>query len=110
MMNQHPQQFTFKGNPVARLTKALRTSKQLTAIRALANRRRIDADAECFALMQCQVIDLTIWAASAFIEWLQSEHFTSAVNVRCVGCHTAMKSYSGGKLCFYCVLDEPIAA
>jgi len=110
MMNQNPQQFTFSGNPVARLTKALRTPRQLTAIRALANRRRIDEDAECFALMKCQVIDLTIWAASAFIDWLQSEHFTSAVKVRCVGCKAKMSPHSRSRLCFYCVLGEAIAA
>jgi len=110
MMNQHPQQFSFKGNPVARLTKVLRTPKQLTAIRALANRRGINEDAECFALMKCQVADLTIWAASALIDWLKSEHFTSAINVHCLGCKTKMSPHSRSRLCFYCVLDEPIAA
>jgi hypothetical protein len=106
MMNQNPQQFTFTGNPVARLTKALRTPKQLTAIRALANRRRIDEDAECFALMKCQVADLTIWAASALIDWLKSEHFTSAINVHCVGCKVKMSPHSHSRLCFYCVLYQ----
>ena len=110
MHKQQPKQFTFSGNPKARLTKALRTPGQLTAIRAIANRRRIDEDEECFALMKCQVADLTIRAASALIDWLQSDYFTSAVGIPCTACRSKMSPHSRAGLCFYCVLEQPIAA
>jgi len=110
MKDDNPKEFCFHGEPVARMTKALRSLKQLTAIRSIANKLRIDAGEVCQALMKCNVIDLTVWAASVLIGWLKSDYFKSAVVVTCVGCNAVMHPQSKSRLCLYCVLEGLVAA
>lgn len=58
--------------PVAQTMSDLVTPKQLTAIRAISNAKRIDADAECFEFHKCKPDELSRKTASAFIDHLQT--------------------------------------
>jgi hypothetical protein len=63
----------FPSEPVAKTMADLVTPKQLVAIRAIANAQRINAEAECQALLGCRPEELSRRAASAFIDHLKSK-------------------------------------
>ncbi|HJQ71592.1 MAG TPA: Rad52/Rad22 family DNA repair protein [Blastocatellia bacterium] len=63
----------FPSEPVAKTMADLVTPKQLVAIRAIANAQRVNAEAECQALLNCRPEELSRRAASAFIDHLKSK-------------------------------------
>ncbi|MEW6732170.1 MAG: Rad52/Rad22 family DNA repair protein [Acidobacteriota bacterium] len=62
----------FPRDPVAKNVADTATAKQLAAIRAIANAQGIDAQAECFELLNCRPEELSRRAASAFIDHLKT--------------------------------------
>jgi hypothetical protein len=66
----HPQ---FPSEPVAKTMADLVTPKQLVAIRAIANAQRVNAEAECQAMLGCRPEELSRRAASVFIDHLKSK-------------------------------------
>jgi Rad52/22 family double-strand break repair protein len=65
-------QSQFPSEPIAKTMADLVTPKQLVAIRAIANAQRVNAEAECIALLGCRPEELSRRAASAFIDHLKS--------------------------------------
>jgi len=63
----------FPSEPIAKTMADLVTPKQLVAIRAIANAQRINAEAECQAMLNCRPEELSRRAASAFIDHLKSK-------------------------------------
>ena len=61
----------FPANPVAKSLSDLVTAKQLGMIRAIAREIGIDADEECSKVLKCRTDELSIKAASSFIQYLQ---------------------------------------
>jgi hypothetical protein len=68
--SSHPQ---FPSEPVAKTMADLVTPKQLVAIRAIANAQRVNAEAECQAMLGCRPEELSRRAASVFIDHLKSK-------------------------------------
>jgi hypothetical protein len=67
-------QSQFSGEPVAKTIAELVTPKQLVAIRAIANAQKLNAEAECVAMLGCKPEELSRRAASAFIDHLKSKN------------------------------------
>jgi hypothetical protein len=63
----------FPSEPIAKTMADLVTPKQLVAIRAIANAQRINAEAECQAMLNCRPEELSRRAASAFIDHLKAK-------------------------------------
>ena len=63
----------FPSEPIAKTMADLVTPKQLVAIRAIANAQRVNAEAECQALLNCRPEELSRRAASAFIDHLKTK-------------------------------------
>lgn len=61
----------FPADPVAKTLAEMVTTKQLGMIRAVAREAAIDADKECFEMLNCRVSELSRRAASAFIDHLR---------------------------------------
>ena len=61
----------FPPDPVARSLGQLVTAKQLGMIRAMARESNVDADEECYSVMNCSAGELTKRAASSLIQHLQ---------------------------------------
>jgi hypothetical protein len=68
--NGHAQ---FPSEPIAKTMADLVTPKQLVAIRAIANAQRVNAEAECQAMLNCRPEELSRRAASAFIDHLKAK-------------------------------------
>lgn len=61
----------FPADPVAKTLAEMVTTKQLGMIRAVAREAAVDADKECFDIMNCRVSELSRKAASALIDHLR---------------------------------------
>jgi hypothetical protein len=72
----------FPRDPVAKNESEVATSKQLAAIRAIANAQGIDPETECTEVLSCRLEELSRRAASAFIDYLKSKQLSSADEVR----------------------------
>jgi hypothetical protein len=62
-----------EGSPISKTMADLVTPKQLRAITAIANAKRINAEAECQATLNCRPEELSRRAASGFIDHLRSK-------------------------------------
>jgi hypothetical protein len=71
-------QSQFPAEAVAKTMADLVTPKQLVAIRAIANAQKVNAEAECQALLGCRPEELSRRAASAFIDHLKSKNAETA--------------------------------